>query len=59
MNPKRKILAAVLGIIGLLCVTLDAMGILPKLKLFFNITEGICYTCFLLFCLEKKTKTSD
>lgn len=58
MNPNRKTFAIILAIIGLICITLDAMGCFPNLHLFFNITEAVCYTCFIFFCFEKR-KTSN
>jgi hypothetical protein len=53
MNPNRKMLAIILATVGLICVTLEAMGVTPKFKLHYNIIEVICFTCFLFFCLEK------
>jgi hypothetical protein len=54
MNPKKKRIAVMLGIIGLICVALDAGGYIPNSKYYFDAVEFACFACFVVFCLEKK-----
>jgi hypothetical protein len=54
MNPKRKRIAVMLGIIGLISVVLDAGGYIPNSKYYFDIVQFVCFACFVVFCLEKK-----